>query len=183
MSKEYIIIQTHSENNADSLSVERFTSAREAIFYFISYHCIDEEKCMDGILSNLTMDNEEEIEEKIQEKLNKLNDTKNILDEEERDYAYDDIGCYCDDNSHTSVAYEMWKKRKQLIRTLEETDIHFNMNKIHGEDTEYGISHIYITCGKRGTRKDGSMRSVQVSYRGGNDDNVLEEDVVQISEC
>jgi hypothetical protein len=35
MSKEYIIIQTHSENNADSLSVERFTSAREAIFYFI----------------------------------------------------------------------------------------------------------------------------------------------------
>ena len=166
---QYIIFSCCAGDRSDGLSVKRFVSAKEAIFYFISDCCARYDGCMNKILEKLTVYNEDEITKQIKERADILEKGFKIKNDDERDEYLDKHEWWTDDVTpeydayepdeneeygffrHTSYAYEFWLKRNELIKTLEKTDLCFDMEKMF---PCLGFNLTYITSGYRETEND-----------------------------
>jgi len=163
MSKEFILIKTEISYDPRDYATEvhRFNSAKEAVFYYISHCCPievleGEYGCEWNVLKTLTVDNEEEVEEKVEKRLKYLeeaNEMDNYLDDDKKAEHCSKECCYCDWKkfNHSSVPFEFWKNRGKIIRMLENRDLFFNNNYL---DDRHDIVDVIITCGKRGEQRD-----------------------------
>jgi hypothetical protein len=168
MSQQYLLFSTSCGDHSDAVGLTRFNSAKEAIFYFIA-ECArmevdNDNPCMAVLLEKLTVKNENEIEQKINERIEYLNEGFDIEDEEERFQYWEKAKCFCETITedcgniphkskeniiHTGTAYEYWSKRDALISTLEKKDLHVNMGEPNGLFPCGLFQHYYFTSGNR----------------------------------